>query len=170
MEVKNCAVTQSDTTITKLYGKQNDGTYHTGVDITATSVYSICNCVVTDVSKETSGTYIVTCQYDDERSIRYGNLTSVDVSIGQPVRYKSTIGQAAGHIHFEYLERSATNSFPVRIGGQTYFKVDPVDVIANTRSKALGEYAKHDYILDIHPNPAHLSREMLDESIGGWDP
>ena len=170
MEVKNCAVTQSDTTITKLYGKQKDGTYHTGVDILATSVYSICNCVVTDVSKESGGTYIVTGQYDDERSIRYGNLQYTDVSIGQPVRYKSTIGQAVGHVHFEYLERSATNAFPARIGGQTYFKVDPVDVIANNRSKALGEYAKHDYMLDTHPNPAHLSREMLDESIGGWDP
>lgn len=170
MEVKNCAVTQSDTTITKLYGKQKDGTYHTGVDITAASVYSICNCVVTDISKEPSGTYIITCQYDDERSIRYGNLASVDVSIGQLVRYKSLIGQASVHTHFEYLERNASNLFPVRIGRQTYFKVDPIDVIANDRTKALGDYAKQDYMLDTHPNPAHLSREMLDESIGGWDP
>lgn len=165
MEVKNCAVTQSDTTITKLYGKQKDGTYHTGVDIIATSVYSICNCVVTDISKEPSGTYIVTCQYDDERSIRYGNLASVDISIGQPVRYKATIGHAVGHVHFEYLERSATNSFPVRIGGQTYFKVDPIDVIANSRSKALGEYAKRDYLLLSHPNPQGLSIGMLDEML-----
>lgn len=170
MEVKNCVLTQSNTTITKLYGKQKDGTYHTGVDITATSVYSICNSVVTDIAKEAAGTYIVTCQYDDDRSIRYGNLTCIDISTGQPVSYKSKIGECAGHVHFEYLERSATNMFPVRIGGQTYFKVDPVDVIANDRSKALGEYAKHDYMLDTHPNPAGLSRGMLDESIGGWDP
>lgn len=166
MKVKYNTVTQSAATITKLYGKQKDGTYHTGVDIIATSVYSICDCVVTDIRKDSDGTYTVTCQYDTERAVRYSNLVTVDVSLRQPVKYKSVIGSADGHVHFEYLELSSRNTFPVRVRATTFFKVDPIDVITNDGTKAFGSGAVKDLALHNHPNPQGLPIGMLEEMLG----
>lgn len=129
MEVKNCPVTQSDTTITKLYGKQKDGTYHTGVDIKATSVYSICNCVVTNVSKEASGTYIVTCQYNSKRCFRYGNLDSVFKAVNDVVLIGHQLGTTKDVVHFEDCITDQPTMFPFRFGGRTYYKVDPLNIV-----------------------------------------
>lgn len=165
MELKFCPVTKSAATITKLYGKQPDGTWHTGCDIATVNVYSICNCVVTDISAEPDGTYIVTFQYDAERSFRYGNLLAVDVELGVSVNNGWHVGVADGHVHLEYCERSSKNCFPVRIGMQTYFKVDPLDVIAGQFSKSMNPDIRREYKVATHPNPDNLDPDTLDEMI-----
>lgn len=133
MKVLNCTLTQSDTEIIKHYGKQEDGTYHTGVDVAATSVFSICNSVVIDIAVDSNGKHVVTVQYDADRCIRYSNLVIVAVRLGEPIRRGYRIGEVAGHVHFELLSRTPANSFPVRVGAVTYFRVDPTAIILSGR-------------------------------------
>lgn len=164
MKILFCPLTLSDTELLVPFGKLADGSYHTGVDISAEDVYNICNCVIVNIAED-SGKYIVTAQYNADICIRYGNLVSVSVREGQPVRYKEIIGHADQHVHFEYCKRSIVSPFPVRVGQTTYHKVDPTNVVAGDRSEAIGYQAKQDYRLASHPNPDNLPLGMLDEML-----
>ena len=129
MDILNCRVTKSDTQITKFFGKQVDGTWHTGCDITAHNVYSICDGVVINIAKEQAGTFVVTVQYDNNRCVRYGNLSDVEVSLGKPIVDGQMVGRAAKSVHFEYCLKNQTSRFPFRVGSATYYKTDPIQII-----------------------------------------
>lgn len=131
MDILNCRVTKSDTQVTKFFGKQVDGTWHTGCDITAQNVYSICDGVVINIAKEQSSTFVVTVQYNANRCVRYGNLVSVEVTLGKPIVDGQMVGRAAKSVHFEYCVKDSVSKFPFRVGLSTYYKVDPIDLIAD---------------------------------------
>lgn len=167
MDILNCRLTGSDSTITKSFGKQKDGTFHTGCDIVADSVYSVCTSVVVNIAKEKNNTFIVTAQYDSDRCVRYGNLSELAVKLGQPIVDGQLVGHAAKSVHFEYCVKSQQSKFPFRVGSQTYYKIDPYEVIGGSRSLSMSSVDKKNYSLDTHSNPLGLSREVLDEMING---
>lgn len=167
MDILNCRLTKSDSKITKTFGKQKDGTFHTGCDIAAENIYSVCNAVVINIAKQREGTFIVTAQYNKDKCVRYGNLSRLDVKLGQPIMDGQLVGKAAKSVHFEYCVKYETSKFPFRVGSQTYYKLDPTEVIAGERSLSLSREDKRNYILDNHSNPLGLSREILDEMTTG---
>mgnify|MGYP003295628889 CR=1 FL=1 len=102
MRILNCRLTKSNTNVTKFFGKQGDRTWHTGCDVEAHNVYSLCDGVVINIAYEQKHTSIVTVQYSKNRCVRYGNLASVEVSIGQPIVDGQLVGKASKSVHFEY--------------------------------------------------------------------
>lgn len=99
--------------------------YHTGIDITASHVYSYASGVVISIGSS-EDLYAVTVQYDSRISLRYLHLKSVCVSIGDILYPNMKIGTADQYVHFEYVSVSKDNSiWPVRIGTMTYYKHDP---------------------------------------------
>lgn len=130
----NCRVTRADSEVLQFWvgDKDNDEfkrthRYHTGVDIAGTDAYSIVPGKVIQVSKE-NNTYCVTVQYESNSCVRYKNLQCVEVDINQTVEVGTLLGKAIRSIHVELL-RSIQSMWPVRIGGRTYYKHDPYELI-----------------------------------------
>lgn len=104
--------------------------YHTGLDILATTVYSICKGVVLFVGKDEDNKYVVSVQVNNTQCVRYGNLKEVSVIAGQLVD-AHVIGTADQHVHFEYCTTDLSGSiWPVRLGKVTYYKHNPYSVIS----------------------------------------
>ena len=109
----------------ELYKKHG---FHTGIDLYADNVYSLCSGVVTNVGSD-GKYYAVTVQYDGNISLRYLHLRSVSVKAGQTVQQGFSIGVADKYVHFEYVTRTKGDSiWPVRIGTETYYKHDPLEL------------------------------------------
>lgn len=102
--------------------------YHTGLDIFADDVYSVCKGVVLFVGN--NGKHkSVSVQIDANQCVRYCNLLEVYVEPGQAIVLDTHVGKADKFIHFEYCTRTrpifshvVSN---VRIGTQTYYKQNP---------------------------------------------
>ena len=110
----------------KLYKEHG---FHTGIDLYAYGVYSLCNGVVTSVGNDGKH-YAVTVQYNAFASLRYLHLKEPSVDAGQIVQQGFSIGTADKYVHFEYVTREKGDSnWPVRIGTETYYKHDPLDMI-----------------------------------------
>lgn len=103
--------------------------YHTGLDLYANQVYSFTSGVVTSIGKDKSH-YAVTVQYDAQTSLRYLHLKTVSIGAGQIVQQGFNIGIADKYVHFEYVTKNKEDSlWPVRIGTETYYKHNPLDII-----------------------------------------
>lgn len=128
---KNCRVTNSNATVSKLW-KISNTEIHTGVDIVTHRVYSMCTGTVVNVSKLDSGKYAVTVQHDANRCIRYSNLNSIDIELGTKIEGGHLIGTVDKSVHFEYATTDKPNHklFPVRFGRCTFYKIDPIDLIS----------------------------------------
>lgn len=127
--VKNCKITKSDAMITKGWSVGSE--IHTGVDVLADAVHSVCCGVVIECGKSIDHHYSVTVQYDATQSVRYLNLRDVCVRIGQLIEDGQLLARADKSVHFEYvtLKNKLKHAFPVRIGTVTYYKQDPTDLV-----------------------------------------
>lgn len=104
--------------------------YHTGLDISAATVYSICKGVVLFVGKDEDNKYVVSVQVNNTQCVRYGHLNEVSVIAGQLVD-AHVIGTADQYVHFEYCTTDVSGSiWPVRLGEVTYYKHNPYPVIS----------------------------------------
>lgn len=103
--------------------------FHTGIDLYADGVYSFCYGVVTNVGTD-GDHYAVTVQYNAFASLRYLHLKSVSVKAGEIIQQGFNLGTADKYVHFEYVTKDKGDSiWPVRIGTETYYKHDPLDMI-----------------------------------------
>ena len=133
-----CAITQSATYIVRPFVADERSSwyrtlhgYNTGCDIIASEVYSACFGVVIQVGHTTQ--YTVTVQYDANSCVRYANLTDVDVSPGEPITTGRLIGHADEFVRVEYATQSTEfTRWPVHIGTETYYKVDPESIVDGT--------------------------------------
>ena len=75
---------------------------HTGVNIKCKSVYSICDGVVIDSAKYTSGNMVL-IQYDNTICLMYSMIRESFVVPGQLIRKGTMLGTADDFVHFEYL-------------------------------------------------------------------
>lgn len=141
--IKNCPITNEDSMILKKwmdedpiihFGQQVQ--YHTGIDLTAHSVYVPFNCVCTYTGYGEDDKNVVIVQYDKYRSFRFANLSSVAVKGGDILDKGTQIGDADEYVHFEYLNRKISQ-WVVRVGHEEYYKHDPI------------EYARGDIDLDL---------------------
>lgn len=134
--ISNCPITLTDSNVTYPYIDDEDnswyekyGSYHSGIDIECTDVYSLCKSVVTYIGEDSDNgelKKVVIVQYDAERSLRYCHLTDVYVEAGDIIEDKLLIGKADKWCHFELLTATQTESvWPVRVGAKTYYKQDP---------------------------------------------
>ena len=133
LTVANCPVTL--TTSNVLYPYIDDvshkwyrryGSLHSGVDITAKSVYSICQGVVLFVGQTSDDLKEVTVQYDANRIVRYCHLSDVYVHSGDTVERSELIGYADTFVRFEYATIvQGTSCWTVHINSQTYYKHNP---------------------------------------------
>ena len=129
--IVNCLITHKDSEVLKDWigdpkskeYKQNKG-YHTGIDIVADNVYSICAGVCTYVGKSSEERNVVIVQYDHNTSFRYCNLDVVSVRKGQIVDYHAELGVAHEWVHFEVITTTFSD-WCVRVGGRDYYKQNP---------------------------------------------
>lgn len=129
--IENCNVTRGQTTIIKSYTISNKS-IHTGVDITADTVYNYISGVVLYVGHSDKTHMTVAVQYNYNICFIYSNLIDVYVRPGELLPSGVEIGNCNKFVHFECAKMSATNKhFPVRYGTQTYYKVDPTEYLYN---------------------------------------
>ena len=101
--------------------------YHTGIDIYGDKVFSYADGIVLAVGKE-DNRYAITIQYDVFSCLRYMNLKSVSVKAGDVVQAGFLLGSADKYVHFEFINKY-TSMWSVRIGKETYYKHNPIDMI-----------------------------------------
>lgn len=118
---RNCPITNTTSTISKLFSLKEDN-IHTGYDIITRNVYSACNGVVIFIGKEAK--YNVCVQYSPEIVLNYSNLDILDVKPNQILTKGDKIGTCLQHVHFEYLTKDYSICC-VRIGSQSYYANDP---------------------------------------------
>lgn len=107
----------------------NEHGYHTGLDLYTNQVYSFASGIVISIGKNKSH-YAVTVQYDAHASLRYLHLSTVSIGVGQVVQQGFNLGMADRYVHFEYITKNRDDSlWPVRIGTETYYKHNPLDMI-----------------------------------------
>lgn len=153
--IKNCPVTLSDSTMlmpfidtkSNIWYNRNGG-YHTGIDLSGTDAYAICDCVVTYVGCNSDEHHVVIVQYDRETSFRYTNLTSVSVTKGSTVASETHIGRCNKYVHFEYLNRTPS-TWKVRSGNESYYKHDPISYVRGEVTFTNG--SKTVQYFDIYP-------------------
>lgn len=124
----NCPITNKNSTILRkwIVGSKN----HTGLDIECSEVHSICDGVVIQCGQSTNKTFSCIVQYSSKQCVKYSNLNMLSVNAGQIVESGQYIGSCKQYVHFEYLITVQSNPvFPVRVGTQTYFKVDPQCIV-----------------------------------------
>lgn len=131
--IKNCLITQQDSKVLRTWlddlGTQpynSSQRYHTGVDLSATSVYAFCSCVCVYVGNDEKDKIAVIVQYDRNRAFRFSNLKSSDLTGGQPLPKGTKIGEADNFVHFELLTREES-AWGVRAGKEDYWKHDPIE-------------------------------------------
>ena len=153
--IVNCPITHKDSEVLKDWigdpkskeYKQNKG-YHTGIDIVADNVYSICAGVCTYVGKSSEERNVVIIQYDHNVSFRYCNLDAVVVRKGQLIEepYTQEIGVAHEWVHFEVITTSHSN-WCVRVGGRDYYKQNPISY-AKGEESLVSDWYRYD---DVSP-------------------
>ena len=124
----NCPITAKNSIILRKWfiGSEN----HTGIDIECSEVYTICDGVIIQCGQSNNKTFSCIIQYSSKQCIKYSNLNRLYVDAGQTVESGQYIGTCKQYVHFEYLVTAQSNPvFPVRVGTQTYFKVDPQCIV-----------------------------------------
>lgn len=149
----NCPITHRDSQILKAWigdakskeYRQNKG-YHTGIDIVADSVYSICAGVCTYVGNSSEERNVAVIQYDHDISFRYCNLDVVAIKKGQIIEepYTQEVGVAHDWVHFEVISTAHSN-WCVRVGGRDYYKQDPLPYL-NGEMDFISDWYRYDNI------------------------
>lgn len=129
MVIKNCPLTQQDSKVLKRF-KHNRTialASHSGIDIEASTVYSICYGAVIDIEHDDSG-YTVTVQYSGDVIVRYCKLDSVEQSLyeSQAIKYRDVIGHVSNYVHFEIgYVTEIDNPWVLRVSRLMYHTIDP---------------------------------------------
>lgn len=169
--IKNCLITQQDSKVLRSWlddlGTQTHNSkerYHTGVDLSATSVYAFCNCVCVYVGEDESDKLAVIVQYDRNRAFRFSNLTSIEVTGGQALPKDTKIGEADHFVHFELLTREESE-WGVRAGKEDYWKHDPIEYARGTIDLDVPEqsYTWYDVNPEIDTNVEYGYVERLED-------
>lgn len=103
--------------------------FTSGLEIKASSVYSICPGKVIAVGKE-SKKFSVSVLVNSNQMIRYTNLDYADVSLGQSITYNTYIGSCSKYVRLEYCTGVKGDSiWPVRIQDIEMYKHDPYGLV-----------------------------------------
>ena len=124
MIVKNCAITKSDATILKNW-KISKAEIHSGIDLSATKIYSPFYGVVLGCVYSPKDIYSVILQYNAYTS-------SLSVRRGDLVIEGQLIGECNKFVHVEFLSYYMPENVPpmsVRIENLSYYKIDPTDLV-----------------------------------------
>lgn len=134
------------------------GGYHTGVDVSASSVYNLCPGTAVLVSKDRN-TWTVIVQYDMANCIQYKNLAECAVSTGEFVDTYQLIGRVDKFVHIDYLS-VGENVWPVRVGSQTLYKHDPTEIVLN------GYESVFNYLSTLQsPEPVFVTDDELPPTV-----
>lgn len=130
-KIKDCCITHKDSYVMRIFsptyklGKNG----HYGVDLICDDVFSACFGVVAEVYTDDNHLHVA-IQYNDDILLRYCNLKSCYVTVGQPVVYRQLIGTADKHVHFEYCMPTMQDSDRcVRVCDILYVKSDPMIIL-----------------------------------------
>ena len=128
------------------------GELHTGIDIEAESVYNAVPGIVLQVAQVMNNTWTVSVQYDVNNVMRYSNLTSVSVGLGDIVLYKDKLGECKEFLHLEHVKLSpvVNPEMNVRIGIRTYYNQNPISVIDGSADFDLE--AVYEVVHEVDPN------------------
>ena len=134
--IKNCLITNSDATILKEYCidkssplyKEYKG-YNTSINLEANEVFNGYTGRVSLISGDPRSKYDVVVQLNLNQAVKYGNLKSVNVKMGDFIDIGTKIGDASRWLKFEYMNTSVHNQFPFRIGDVQMYKDDPLNVL-----------------------------------------
>lgn len=123
--VEFCKITLSKCQILKSFNVNSNKNLHTGVDISANIVHNYISGVV--LYTGTNGYHkSVIVQYNYKYCFRYDNMIELYVYPGDILPSGVEIGKADKFVHFECLYSQSDDSrFPVRVGSETYYKIDP---------------------------------------------
>lgn len=132
-KLSNSPLTKSDTNILVPYidNKKNSwyktyGGYHTGVDVEGSEIYAYQSGIVIQIGDLDNNLKSVLIQYTASICLRYSNMSSLIVNMGDVIKPGDILGIAKKFVHFEYLSKNEDNSmWPLRVGTMTYFKHDP---------------------------------------------
>ena len=137
--LEHCKLTDSKAKILYPYiDKKSDpwfvtyGGMHTGIDVEGYEIYAYCSGVVLAIGNDKEYN-MVSVQYDKNVILRYGNLKTVSVSVGEIIYTPTLIGYADRYLHFEYASTKKEDSvWVVRIGAKTYYKHNPELILDGT--------------------------------------
>lgn len=132
-KLEYCPVTRTQSNIIYPYIDSEDNSWysvygglHSGVDIDAESIHSICQGVVIFVGNDSEDNVSITIQYDASQCIRYCHLSKSYVSSGDLIENGQLIGEADKFVRFEYCNKTKDNSiWSVRISNLTFYKHNP---------------------------------------------
>lgn len=131
MKIKNCIITKSDTEIVKNW-KVTVNDIHSGIDLSATDVYSPFYGVVIDCVYSPQDKYSVIIQYNAYTCVRLCNITSLAVKRGSLVTEGQLVGKCNKFVHVEFLSYYKPDGLPpmsVRIENLSYYKVNPTELV-----------------------------------------
>ncbi len=141
MVISNCEITKQDSEILRScvmdknsqeYKKTRQ--FYTGVDLTATDVYSAYQGTVVLIGKDEHGQNVIV-QTGSSFCINYSHMTNIDVRAGQQISARDRLGLANKYVHVELLQ-SAQSYWPVRISSATWYKHDPQPIFDKTLQTA----------------------------------
>lgn len=124
------SVAKTESIILRDWSDNQSQGYFTGVILDACEVFSICDGVIVQVEKSIEYFQVVTIQYSVNLYIRYLNLVELADNIVEGCTIK--LGDHVGHTyqHKACIEvctsDAASHKWPVRVGKQTMYKVDPL--------------------------------------------
>lgn len=130
MIIQNCKITGADSKVIKDCVMSKDSElyrlyrgYHTGIDLSGSSVFSMYDGVVVQIGNSTKGRSVIV-RTGSSFCVVYSNLSEVsDIQAGQDITSGYRIGSVKSHVHVEYLTLSES-IWPVRIGRTTWYKND----------------------------------------------
>lgn len=170
MIITNCAITMQDSEILKpcVMDKNSEdykklGKFHTGLDISATNVFTAYKGRVVYIGSENSGRTVVV-QTGSSFCVCYKQLKSVTVNMNDMLDKEFFIGSVDKYVHVEVYLKDVSN-WPVRLGQETWYKAD-ANLLIYGGLQTKYEYAyKEDYISDWNaPVDESTLSEMTDNS------
>ena len=103
----------------------------TGVEISASKVYSVCPGRVVAIGWTYQCKWSVSVLVNSTQMVRYCNLQRGYVREGQIVDFKTLIGESADYVRFEYCTADKGKSvWPVRINSLLMYKQDPAGLLS----------------------------------------
>lgn len=134
--ISNCEITKQDSEIlkecvmssdNKLYSEYKG--YHTGIDLSATKVYSLFDGLVVWIGNVTKG-HSVIIRTGESFCMSYMYILSLPSNIqkGRAVSKGQYLGDVYKYVHVEKLGQTKSK-WPVRLGVETWYKEDPTSML-----------------------------------------
>lgn len=120
-----------------------------GVNILTTKCYSVCTGVVLQILRNSKNTYTVSIQYDANLLLRYGNLLTADVNLGDLIHLQQLVGLCNTYVTFEVCTKQISK-VPVVVDNVVYYKQDPMPILTGEMKLENAAYIKKTYT--VNPN------------------